>query len=209
VATACGRVPDHQATPTGVEAALAGRMAPERRAQFIAGRTLARLALARLGFAATALPRAGSGAPLWPRGCVGSITHCGAGADAWCGVVVARTLDRRALGLDAEPDEPLAPGLLPRVLGPADRMADDGGDGVLAKLVFSAKESVYKALHPLTGHPLDFHDVGVALDHRRRTFAARVLRDDWPSGAPSVVAGRWHRADGLILTAVEIAGERG
>jgi hypothetical protein len=51
--------------------------------------------------------------------------------------------------------------------------------------------------------------VGVALDHRRRTFAARVLRDDWPSGAPSVVAGRWHRADGLILTAVEIAGERG
>jgi 4'-phosphopantetheinyl transferase EntD len=182
-------------------------MAPDRRAQFIAGRTLARVALARLGIASAALPRTAAGAPLWPRGCVGSITHCGSGADAWCGVVVARTANRRGLGLDAEPDEPLAPGLLPRVLGPADRMADNGGDGALAKVVFSAKESVYKALHPLTGRSLDFHDVAVVLDHQRPVFTARVLPDDWPPGAPSVIAGRWQRAGGLILTAVEIAGE--
>jgi 4'-phosphopantetheinyl transferase EntD len=204
VTLASGRVADHQAPPAGAERALAARMTQSRRAQFIAGRALARAALARLGVTAAALPRAANGAPVWPTGCVGSITHCGEGEAGWCAVAVARDDACLGLGLDAEVDRPLDPALVRRVLRPEETRRRSADDTVLPTVVFSAKETVYKALSPLTGRFLDFHDVVVTLDVAGGEFAARVLRPNWPTEAPRSLTGRWRRQDGLILTAVEV-----
>ncbi len=63
---------------------------------------------------------------------------------------------------------------------------------------------MYKALNPLTGVFLDFHDVEVELDRDAERFEARILRDDWPSDAPRRVAGRYRRADGLVISALTL-----
>src|SRR5690242_12311145 len=47
-----------------------------RRKEFATGRACARAALARLGRPSAAVLRGPGGAPQWPEGVVGSITHC-------------------------------------------------------------------------------------------------------------------------------------
>jgi len=92
-----------------------------------------------------------------------------------------------------------------------------GVRGLLARVVFSAKESVYKALAPHVRTILEFHDVEVdvhaihplgALDARgvegggRAIAAARLLRSDLPFDADESLSVHHAMQDGLILTAV-------
>ena len=74
------------------------------------------------------------------------------------------------------------------------------------RLIFSAKEAVYKAWFPLTGEWLGFHDARLELDAGRQRFAAHILVD-----APMVhgrrlrvFEGRYGTVDGVIVTTVEI-----
>ena len=60
-------------------------------------------ALAGLGLPPGRSCAGARGAPQWPLGVVGSITHC----DGYRAAAVARGRDLRTIGLDAEPDEPL------------------------------------------------------------------------------------------------------
>jgi 4'-phosphopantetheinyl transferase EntD len=181
-----GPVPDVASLPE--ELALAASFAEVRRREFLATRERARAALAELGHADALVGIGPRRAPVWPGGVVGSITHC-AGYRA---VAVARAGDLRSLGIDAEPAVPLEDGVADQVLLPAERarLRDD----VESTVVFSAKESVYKAWHPLTGGWLGFEDVEVALGEG--TFAARV--------PDATLSGRFAVRDGLVLTAVAV-----
>lgn len=203
VAVAEGPVAAHQGPLIGDEDALAVRMVPGRRAQFVAGRTLARAALGTLGAPPAALGRAAGGSPIWPAGVVGTITHCGDGAAGWCAAAVAPAGRYRGLGLDAELDRPLDDPVAALVLTPSEA-ASIAGDAGLTTAFFCAKEGVYKALHPLTGVFLDFHDVEVELDPVAGRFSARVRLADWPPAAPREVVGRLRRTRGMIVTAVEL-----
>jgi 4'-phosphopantetheinyl transferase EntD len=58
------------------EITLVARATEKRRREFTAGRECARAALAGLGLAAVPILRGYRGAPQWPDGVVGSITHC-------------------------------------------------------------------------------------------------------------------------------------
>jgi 4'-phosphopantetheinyl transferase EntD len=70
------------------------------------------------------------------------------------------------------------------------------------RLLFSAKESVYKAWFPLTGRWLGFCDARITVNPADGTFAARLL----VAGAPLTgFGGRWLARDGLILTTVTAA----
>ena len=89
------------------------------------------------------------------------------------------------------------------VLTPSEA-ASIAGDAGLTTAFFCAKEGVYKALHPLTGVFLDFHDVEVELDPVAGRFSARVRLADWPPAAPREVVGRLRRTRGMIVTAVEL-----
>mgnify|MGYP001552160477 FL=1 len=203
VAVAGGLVAAHQGPLVGDEDALAVRMVPGRRAQFVAGRTLARAALGALGAPPAAVGRAAGGRPVWPDGFVGTITHCGDGAAGWCAAAVAAAGRCRGLGLDAELDRPLDDPVAALVLTPSEA-ASIAGDAGLTTAFFCAKESLYKALHPLTGVFLDFHDVEVELDPAAGRFSARIRLADWPLAAPREVAGRLRRTQGMIVTAVEL-----
>src|ERR1700761_3617241 len=69
-----GDAPDVTLFPD--EEALLGRAVEKRRREFAAGRGCARRALAALGLPPAPLLPGEGGAPRWPDGVVGSITHC-------------------------------------------------------------------------------------------------------------------------------------
>ncbi|HSO63883.1 MAG TPA: hypothetical protein VLQ78_02175, partial [Ornithinibacter sp.] len=94
------------------EEALVSGTHRARRSEFATGRWCARHALDQVG-APQDLPLLadGRGAPRWPAGFVGSITH----TPGWTGAVAAHAGRRRGIrsvGLDAETAAPLPPGVL-------------------------------------------------------------------------------------------------
>ena len=179
-----------------------------RRQEFITGRSCARAALTRLGLPPAPILRGDRGQPQWPAGIVGSITHC-AGYRA---CAVAHQRDVRTLGLDAEPHGPLPDGVLNVVAGPEEqaRLTElaSAHPGVhWDRLLFSAKESVYKAWFPVTGQWLGFGDAAVDLSPSgaapgQGRFTARILLGDAPI---DYFEGRWLVSHGLLATAIAVA----
>jgi 4'-phosphopantetheinyl transferase EntD len=127
-----------------------------------AARIVARQLLARLGRPASPIPRGASGAPVWPLDVVGSLAH-----DARVAVAaVGRRGEVGALGIDVEPFECLPSGLLDLVATPQEQR-EIGNDSIQGRLLFAAKEAVYKAVYPLDHTFLDHHDVEVSLARRK------------------------------------------
>ena len=137
----------------------------KRRREYLAGRISAGHALRRLlGPAASkaGLPADGDDVPQWPEGLVGSISH-GAGFGF---AAVAAADRRRGLGVDVERvvSARQAGRLAARVLNEREMSLRRGAVGGLTEaemftLVFSAKESAYKALFPRYRQVLGFSDV--------------------------------------------------
>lgn len=185
-----------------------GRAVEKRRREFVTGRACARRALRGLGIAPVAIPSGEHGEPVWPPGVVGSITHC-AGYRA---CAVARASDVLALGVDAEVHEPLPDGVLEHVaFGRELAVARDRGAGVcLDRLLFSAKEAVYKAWFPLARRWLGFEDADVTVDVGAGTFHARLLvPGPLVGGEPlSELRGRWRVEDGIVAAVVVVPAAR-
>jgi 4'-phosphopantetheinyl transferase EntD len=179
----------------------------ERFHEFRAGRHCARRALERLGSGGIPVLRADDRSPIWPSGFRGSIAHTRDATRGWCGAAVARTSAVRSVGLDAELDEPLEAKLFRRVLTDAEltwvTAEADATRGFVAKLVFSAKECVYKCQHPLSSEFLDFRDVELTPPSEGR-FSAVLRRAAPPFGAGHVFEGLYARRDGFILTALTL-----
>ena len=142
-----------------------GALVKDRRASG-AARIAARSLLDQIvADAGAPLARSASGAPLWPAGIIGSLAHDDAfalAAAAWRGRLVG-------LGVDVEPAEPLPEDVTDLVLSQREQR-ETLGDGVARRLVFVAKEAVYKAIHPLDGTPLDFPDVEIRLAEKTATL---------------------------------------
>ncbi|HEY0717582.1 MAG TPA: 4'-phosphopantetheinyl transferase superfamily protein [Streptosporangiaceae bacterium] len=198
-AEAFGDDPDAEVFP-GEHEAIANAVGKRRR-EFATARACARAALARLGLPPTPILRGERGAPQWPPGVVGSITHC-AGYRA---CAVARRQDVVTVGVDAEPHGPLPDRVLTAVASDAEqtRLAELSvavPDVHWDRLLFSAKESVYKAWYPLTGRWLGFDDAAVDFSESGQ-FSARILLADAPIDGFS---GRWLVAGGLLVTAIAV-----
>jgi 4'-phosphopantetheinyl transferase EntD len=190
------------------EEAIVARAVEKRRREFAGGRGCAHRALAALGEAPGPVPAGERGEPIWPAGVVGSITHC----KGYRGCAVARTADLASIGIDAETHAPLPDRLLPDLANPEEiealgalRRADPSVHW--DRLLFSAKEAVYKAWYPLAERWLGFEDAVLAIDPAARTFSARLLVPG-PTLAGAEVRGfegRWLVAEGLILSAIAVA----
>ncbi|WP_103532632.1 4'-phosphopantetheinyl transferase [Streptomyces sp. SM11] len=197
--------------------------------RFAAARSCAHRCLDQLSLPYVPLLRTAEGGPVWPSGVVGSITHCA----GYRGAVAARTGVWAALGVDAERALPLSPGVLDLVAtGPERRgVAELSGirpDVPWDRLLFSAKESVYKAWHPATARWIGTRAIEVAFTTdglftasvrpertqpppaRRRPVDARATTAG--GGVPHRArgaypyTGRWYVGDGLLLTAVAVPG---
>lgn len=186
------------------------RAVATRKRQFLAGRYCAREALARLGEPAPGVGRGRAGEPQWPSPVTGSIAHTGHVAMA----AVARRSDARSLGIDVEA---LVPGTEAHrfariVMHPSE--AGLGGaaldDAVRAVLVFSAKESIFKCLYPLTRVRFYYQDATLhRIDAASGTFRATLLKDlgsGCPAGMP--IEGRFAIGERLVHTGVWAAPER-
>lgn len=180
-----------------------GRAVDKRRREFTTGRACARLALERLGIDAVPILNGERGEPLWPSGVVGSITHC----RGYRACAVARVGDVAAVGVDAEVDEPLPEGVLEQVaFGRELAMVAGRGAGVcLDRLLFSAKEAVYKAWFPLAHRWLGFEDVELTIDVGG-AFGARLLVPGPDVGGTRLTGfrGRWCAEDGIVATAAVV-----
>lgn len=130
------------------------------------GRACARRALGYLGHSGD-VARGRDGEPLWPADVLGSITHCSAYAAA------AVTVAPLSVGIDVERNVALGRGVVERIATVAERAwlnaADTGGIHWPAVL-FSAKESVYKALFPLVKRLIGFQDVELHLRPDNSSF---------------------------------------
>ncbi|MEO3762700.1 4'-phosphopantetheinyl transferase superfamily protein [Streptomyces sp. B8F3] len=194
------------------EAQAVARAVPHRQAEFATVRQCARRALGTLGVEPAPLLPGRRGAPRWPAGIVGSMTHC-AGYRA---AAVARRADVLGIGIDAEPNEPLKDDLLEAIGLPEEqkevRTRMHGASGVCwDRLLFSAKESVFKVWYPLTARELDFDEARIDVDPGG-TFTARILVPAPTVGGTSLthMTGRWLCRSGLLVTAVTlIAGAGG
>ncbi|MET9554785.1 4'-phosphopantetheinyl transferase superfamily protein [Streptomyces sp. NPDC006645] len=189
------------------ERAALGEVAEGRRAEFTDVRRCARRALGELGLGAVPLIPDPDGVPGWPPGVLGSMTHC-AGYRA---AVVALTRSAHALGVDAEPCRPLRDGVLLTVSLPEERarhadLARERPGPCWDRLLFCAKEAVYKAWFPPTRIPLGFRDVEVTFAPDGHTFGATVLRPA-PAGGRREFTGRWLSRHGVLVAAVVVAGE--
>ncbi|WP_059005825.1 4'-phosphopantetheinyl transferase family protein [Streptomyces specialis] len=185
------------------------RAVDKRRREFSTVRVCARAALDRLGGPRVPLVPGERGAPGWPDGFVGSMTHC----HGYRAAAVARSGELASVGIDAEPNEPLRErGVLDTIALPGERVALAGlaarrADVAWERLLFSAKESVYKVWFPLTRRWLDFEEAAITIDPDAGTFTARLLGPG-PEGdgvrLPGFT-GRGLARDGLLVTAIGVA----
>jgi 4'-phosphopantetheinyl transferase EntD len=190
------------------EQAVVDMAVEKRRREFATARTCARTALSKLGFPAIAIPTGERGEPQWPAGVVGSITHC----DGYRASAVARRKDIVTIGIDAEPNAALPDGLLGDIARPEElpglsRLADRRPDVNWDRLLFSAKESVYKAWYPLARRWLGFEDAVVEIDPRAGAFQARLLVVGPQLSGVTLrgFSGRWMVRDGVIITTIVLS----
>ena len=177
-----------------------------RRREFVTARRCARRALAGLGHPPTAILSGLRREPLWPAGVVGSITHC----PGYRAAAVARSAELAGLGIDAEPHGPLPEGVAEQVVLPAERvqlarLAATHPGIRWDRVLFSAKESVYKAWYPMTGRWLGFDEAHLSFDPAASAFRARILVDGRrvDGGTPlTELRGRFLIQRDLVLTAV-------
>lgn len=188
------------------ERELVAAAVPGRLREFAAGRVHARALLARLGFEPAPLLAHGDRAPSWPAGAIGAIAH-----DArLCVVAVTRTGAYSALGVDVEPDEPLEARLWSTLFvrreleSLAERPRSERGR--VARLLFSAKECVYKCTRAVVGRPLGFHDLEIEPDLLGGRFRAHLLRR---SPADVAFSGFHFTCAGSVLTGMALTAQAG
>ncbi|MEU2776201.1 4'-phosphopantetheinyl transferase superfamily protein [Streptomyces sp. NPDC007162] len=202
----------HEAPLYPEEAALVARAVPKRRREFSAVRACARRAMEKLGVPPQPVLSGERGAPRWPDGLLGSMTHC----EGYCAAALVRATDLVSLGIDAEPHAALPEGVAEAVLLPAekerlDRLAAERPDVHWDRLLFSAKESVYKAWFPLTGKWLDFMEADIELvpepgERPQGTLRARLLVPGPEVGGQRLgfFEGRWRVAHSMLTSAVVV-----
>ncbi|MEU8520038.1 4'-phosphopantetheinyl transferase superfamily protein [Streptomyces sp. NBC_01216] len=189
------------------EEALIARAVEGRRREFTTTRHCARLALRELGYEPVAIPSGERREPIWPEGVVGALTHC----LGYRAAALARAEHVPSLGIDAEPHLPLPHGVLDSVSRPEERvhlaeLTAAAPEVHWDRLLFSAKESVYKAWFPLARRWLDFTEATLEFDPSGRGFRA-TLHQEGPrvGGSPLVsMTGRWLVDNGLIATSAVV-----
>jgi enterobactin synthetase component D len=194
-----------------VPAALRGAAAA-RLAGFVAGRYCATRALTLAGCDGDVEIAMGPDrAPVWPKGFVGTITH----SNRFVIAAAARRSAVRAVGIDCEAliAEATVEEIAPRLLTPMDRATFERDAAAhldwcaFVTLVFSAKESLYKCLQPLTGVFFDFSDAQVsAVDIRGRRLTHQLVRSltaEFAGGAE--LFATFCVSDDHVCTVVELA----
>ena len=164
---------------------------PKKKAHFLGGRYCAHQALSMMKNNSSEICSANEkeqaelipikkneqGAPIWPEGVIGSITH----TENFIGAVVESSDNLRGIGIDTE-----------KILGPQSVVmveslvaTDEEKRKSLSfdpfeyfTLIYSAKESIFKCLNPIIQKYIEFHDVTIeTVSFDSKVFTFRLLKD--------------------------------
>jgi 4'-phosphopantetheinyl transferase EntD len=200
-----GEAPDGVLFPE--EEQIIAHAVQARRREYATVRSCARACLARLGYQPVPILPGVGGAPSWPAGLQGSMTHCAGYAAA----AVSHHRRILAIAIDAEPDAALPDGILDLIATTAEQdhlaaIQPQPDSPNWDRLLFSAKESVYKAWFPLVGEWLDHQEAEILINPHDGTFKAQLSRDGLTVHGRHIrhLHGRWTRKDGILATAVVV-----
>jgi 4'-phosphopantetheinyl transferase EntD len=178
---------------------------PERRRDYATVRSCARACLQRLDYPPVPILPGVGGAPVWPDGIRGSMTHC----IGYAAAAVGTHPPIFAIGIDAEPAAPLPDGVLDLIATPAEqdrlaRIQPEPDSPHWDRLLFSAKEAIYKAWFPLVGEWLDHQQAEILIEPQEGSFTAQLSRDGLIIDGRPIrrLSGRWIQERGILLTAV-------
>lgn len=182
------------------ERQLLQRASEKRWRDFSAGRQCARDAICKMGQASLPILADNNRMPRWPKGIVGSITHC----HEYCAAAVAYQSMYVGIGIDAERHRAIDDRLLRYISLPEERdhLASLPEDRNWRLLLFSAKESVYKTFYSIRLRRLRFHDVLICFDRKSSGFSARLAQNDQEDASLLLsFEGRFTVVNDLYLTA--------
>ncbi len=147
----------------------------KRRQEFWIGRVAAHQALANIGIKAPVL-RGDNGEPLWPKGIVGAISHStniGLSAVAW-------QKDSDGIGIDIEfINSNITWDLADRISLPCEKKwLEEEKENCYLRffLLFSAKETIFKAFFPQYRVFLDFKDAEISWNKEKSCLEAKLLK---------------------------------
>lgn len=151
-----------------------GRSVRKRQAEYFFGRYCAVRALDDIGIAHAGVQTGASREPLWPAGAIGSITH----SNSFAAAVALPAVGRGGIGIDIEHvvAAPVWDDMHASIVSAPELAYLRGAAGrhplhLLLTLVFSAKESFYKAVFGVVQRFFDFHAIAVtAIDLERRSI---------------------------------------
>lgn len=143
----------------------------KRRREFALGRVAAHRAIAALGGDPMApISREKSREPIWPAGFVGSIAH----SNEFAAALVAKSEATKSLGLDIQRiSTRLSEKMVDRIAVESERpwIFEEPSLRLLRfTLLFSAKESVYKALFPIYKRYIGYHEAILSWDAKHESF---------------------------------------
>ena len=113
--------------------------------------------------------------PLWPEGISGAITHSG----NWAAAAAGKTSDVLGIGIDLEDLERQVDSRISKhvCIPEEQKWLQECGEDLLEqnlKIIFSAKESIFKAFFPYTTTYLHFHDARILME---QTFFQKSKSD--------------------------------
>lgn len=184
-----------------LEQALVSESVVIRQAEFGDARWCAHQALRDLGhFDTEPILRGKQGMPLWPNGITGSMTH----TEGFRAAVVAPKTKVLSMGLDAEPAQPLPPGVVSSIARPGEMRQLErlraGGLECADRLLFCAKEATYKAWFPMTHRWLGFDEAEIDLRDDGTFISYLLVR---PTPVP-FISGRWMVRDGYVIATTAV-----
>ena len=147
-----------------------------RKEHYRSGRICAGEVLSKLGTQGQPVLRAPQTLePLWPEGISGAITHSG----KWAAAAAGKTSDVLGIGIDLEDLERQVDSRISRhvCIPEEQKWVQECGEDFLEqnlKIIFSAKESIFKAFFPYTRTYLHFHDARILME---QTFFQKSKSD--------------------------------
>lgn len=188
--------------PTSVQQAMS-----QRQAEYVAGRICARAAIKALQHKPVFPDMGPNRAPQWPTGLTGAITH----ANGQAAALVGLGHYWQGIGLDLERvlPEGEAREIAGDILTPYEKSTLDKLSGPQrghwVSLAFSVKESLFKALFPLTRQPFYFHEAELIDEQYIRLLT--TLSHRWKED--KILRFNWRQEGDQILSWILIRAEAG
>jgi len=177
----------------------------KRKQEFKAGRLLARKLLEECGIDHFPILMGNNREPIWPENISGSIAH----SKNYCVVAVAQKDKIQGIGIDVEYIDRVIREVWDHICTEEELLwvfsRPKSDHRKYFALIFSAKESIYKCLYPLTKQWIGFEDVSIFVSPQENCFKARLNKDVGKLfNKGTCLRGTYQFSDAVVYTGVTI-----